>query len=349
MLDFRQILTFFATHHFPIRKSFLRGKMRFIGSLAISAFSAISSFADDAASYQLTHGALVAPFDQFRECAQCPEMIALPTGTFMMGAVPGESRNPFDVYGDVATGRIRNPDETNIIPHEHPRHQVIVNAPFALSRNEITYQEWEACVQENACSHRPEHRVLTLDGWVSLGPSHPVINVSFEDASEYSHWLNTRLGTNAYRLPTEAEWEYAARAGTNTPFAQGISLNPRIANFSRRATENLLQIELPDLVERDKPVAVDELDAGNPWGLRHMSGNVGEITLSCWSNTHLGLTTTSEYLSFTPLKEDCSRIVAKGGSFSFSMDHLRLAARIRPKTTARQNNLGFRVLRELQR
>jgi len=89
----------------------------------------VPAAAEGDVSYELTDGRKVAPLERFRECAVCPEMIVMPPGAFMMGAIPGESRNPFDLYGENATGRVRGPGEINIIPSEHPRHRVEMDIP----------------------------------------------------------------------------------------------------------------------------------------------------------------------------------------------------------------------------
>ena len=292
------------------------------------------------------------PLTGFRDCDHCPEMIVMPPGAFMMGAIPGESRNPFDFYGENATRRIRTPDEMNIIPSEHPRHRVEMDIPYAIARNEVTHAEWMACVKEGGCTHVPDHRVLMPGGYQALGPSHPVVNVSYLDTLEYVTWLNAKVGGQVYRLPTEAEWEYAARAGTETPFAQGEELMADQANFSRKATEHVLgrgqepRVSLPELVDRYMPVPVNELDAANAWGLRHMSGNVDELTQSCWSDEHLGLPSDSAYLANAKSQISCRR-VAKGGAYTTAMDGLRPAARIRPTEDRRRDFLGFRIVREL--
>lgn len=296
------------------------------------------------------------PLEIFRDCENCPEMIVMPPGSFMMGAIPGESKNPFDFYAPVDAEdfvpRVREPGEINIIPNEHPRHRVEMDIPYAIARNETTHAEWMACVAGGGCHHTPDHRVLTLNGYVPLGPDHPVINVSYLDAQEYVAWLNTQAGGNVYRLPTEAEWEYAARAGTTTPFAQGEEVTADQANFSREGTEYLLgrgpktTVSLPELVDRYMPVPVDELDAANAWGVRHMSGNVEELTESCWSDEHLRLSSDSAYLASGDAQRSCRR-VAKGGAFNSAMDHVRLARRFRPTEIMRDTNLGFRVVRKL--
>jgi formylglycine-generating enzyme required for sulfatase activity len=326
--------------------------------MRIPVFALLIAFASPASTESPTlvasiDPASLAPLEMFKECDVCPEMVVVPLGSFMMGAKPEESRNPFDFYGENAGNRMRGPDELNIIPHEHPRHPVDMDIPYAIARNEATYAEWMACVADQGCSHVPEHRVLTPTGYVTLGPDHPVINVSYLDVLEYVAWLNQQVGAEVYRLPTEAEWEYAARSGTETPFAQGEELTSDQANFSRGATENLLRnskdparIPRPDLTERDMPVPVGDLDAANGWGLRHMSGNIAEITMSCWSPEHLTIASDSAYLANSQAQASCLR-VSKGGDFGTAMDGLRPAARNRPPEDLRRTYLGFRIARDL--
>jgi formylglycine-generating enzyme required for sulfatase activity len=312
--------------------------------LLASALLAMSAEAEDASVYY----SALAPLESFQECNECPEMIVMPSGSFMMGAIKGESRNPFDAYGENATFRRRTPDELNVIPFEHPRHHVAIDVPFALGRNEVTREEWLLCVDAGACDYNPSHVSLTLHAFRDLGKDHPVINVSFLDAIQFIGWLNEKVGKDVYRLPTEAEWEYAARSGTGTRFAQGDELTKEQANFSGRATEHVRGegVTLPRLANRRVPVPVQLLDAANAWGLRHMSGNVHEITLSCWHPKHLEFSTTSLYLAHALSKASCPR-VAKGGAFNVAMDGLRPASRVRRKETSRSDTVGFRVLRVL--
>lgn len=284
------------------------------------------------------------PLTAFSDCTACPEMIMMPQGSFMMGAVEGESQNPFDFSGDNPTFERRGEGEINNITFEHPRHRVDMDIPYAMARNEVTHAEWMACVQDGDCTYVPDNRVRTLNEWVPLGPNHPVINVSFIDIQQYVGWLNRQVGAQVYRLPTEAEWEYAARAGTETPFAQGDALTPEQANFSRTGTEQLFGKSLPDLVNRGQPVEVEDMDAANAWGLRHMSGNVAELTLLCWTRQHLGLSSDSAYLATADAQSSCRRTV-KGGSFTSGMDWLRLAARTRQAEDKRKYNAGFRLVR----
>lgn len=316
----------------------------FVGAIAFATFA----LADNTPA-EIGH---LKPLEQFQECDDCPEMIVMPPGAFMMGAIPGESRNRFDIYGPVDAKdfkpRVRGPDEVNIIPSEHPRHRVQMDIPYAIGRNEVTHAEWMACVTAGGCTHVPDHRVLTPEGYKPLGPDHPIINVSYLDTLEYTAWLNKRVGAEVYRLPTEAEWEYAARAGTETRFYQGDEITAEQANFSRRATEHLRGrgTSLPGLIDRYVPVSVEELDAANVWGVRHTAGNVYEVTLSCWSDEHLGLETDSAYLAHAKEHGPCRR-VAKGGSSTTGMDGLRPSSRTRPTEDRRRDFRGFRVIRDM--
>ena len=332
---------------------FLRARLKrllvaFVATVALGALSSPLCAED----LRMDRSAM-APLARFKDCAACPEMIVMPQGAFMMGAIPGESQNPFDIYGKDATRRIRQPGEINIVPSEHPRHRVEMDIPYAISTNETTRAQWMACVEEGGCTYVPSERVLMLGGYKILGPDHPVIHVSYLDAQQYIAWLNLKAGAEVYRLPTEAEWEYAGRAGTTTPFAQGTELTADQANFSRAATEHVLgrgdssAVSLPKLTNRYMPVPVQALDAANAWGVRHMSGNVSEVTLSCWSDQHLGLSTDSAYLRDAQSQGSCRR-VAKGGDYRWAMDGLRLASRTRPTEDRRESFLGFRVVRELK-
>lgn len=328
----------------PVAQILLRVFL-FLAAIPLGPFAAVAF--DDAPTYRLTNGQEVAPLEVFRECDVCPEMIVMPMGSFMMGAKPEDSRNPFDFFGANPSMKRREPGELNIIPHEHPRHLVEIDIPYAIGRNEVTHAEWMACVEVGACAHVPDHRVLKPNGYTELGPRHPVMNVSYLDMQEYLAWLNAMVGAEVYRLPTEVEWEYAARAGTDSRFAQGDELSPDQANFSGVGTERLRGTEMPGLTNRRMPVPVDELDAANAWGLRHMAGNVRERTRSCWTETHPGLATSSAYLALSRAQSECER-VSKGGAYSGAMDFARPAARGSADEYYRSESAGFRVVRQMK-
>jgi formylglycine-generating enzyme required for sulfatase activity len=130
------------------------------------------------------------PGEIFRDCADCPEMVVVPAGEFSMGS--GET-----VY-------------------EKPEHKVVIDSPFAIGRREVTFEEWDRCFVAGGCKHSPNDY-----GW-GRG-RRPVIDVSWDDAKLFLSWLS-QTTKRAYRLPSEAEWEYAARAGTNSAFWCGRCL-----------------------------------------------------------------------------------------------------------------------------
>jgi formylglycine-generating enzyme required for sulfatase activity len=290
----------------------------------------------------------LSPLAVFQECEVCPEMIVLPLGQFVMGGPPGESR--LNIHWDAGNVRPVTPEDPYIAEQEGPLHVVTIDLPIAMGRNEVTFGEWNACVADGGCGGYtpPTFMLASSTGEapkrIELSGRHPVAEVSYDDIQLYLAWLNGKVGANVYRLPTEAEWEYAARAGTQTPFAQGEEITTDQANFLGHGTEIMLGQDRPDLVSRGHPVLVDELDAANQWGLRHMSGNVIEITQSCWTDRHTDWPTSRIYLEMS-LTTPCRR-VTKGGAYMAAMDYSRLAVRGRASMDSRSAVLGFRVVRD---
>ena len=132
------------------------------------------------------------PGDIFRDCQGCVEMLVVPAGTFDMGS-------------------------TN--EYENPPHRVTIAKPFAIGKNEVTFDQWDACVADGGCKHRPDDREWGRG-------DRPVINVSWLDAKAFVAWLSQKTG-QTYRLPSEAEWEYAARGNTNSPYWWGRDVGSR--------------------------------------------------------------------------------------------------------------------------
>ncbi|MEP1521932.1 formylglycine-generating enzyme family protein [Ascidiaceihabitans sp.] len=252
----------------------------------------------------------------FKECVVCPEMVVLPRGHFSMGAPLEQSAFLHSLWYEVEAG------VSHGFAHEGPVHEVEINIPFAIGKNEITRAEWMACVAEGGCKHTPDPRILQKDltYYIADNPRHPVMNVNYFDILEYVAWLNHQVGAEVYRLPTEAEWEYAAKAGTKNLFAQGDVLMPDQANIGLFLWEGGKQIANEN--NRNWLVLVDELDAANPWGLRHIAGNASELTISCFSDRHLGLSVSSAYLNAISGISTCDRVV-KGGRFNAVADYSR--------------------------
>jgi formylglycine-generating enzyme required for sulfatase activity len=235
--------------------------------------------------------------ESLRDCPDCPEVIVIPAGSFDMGA----AATPFD----------------------RPVHRVTIAEPFAMSRNEITFDDWDKCVAAGACRFKPDDR-----GW-GRG-DRPVINVSWSDAKEYVAWLAQKTG-KAYRLPSEAEWEYAARAGTKTPFSWGTQVGTRMANCRDCQTGEPVQT----------------LNVGsfppNAFGLNDMAGNAAEWLEDCWNESYKGAP--SDGSAWT--SGSCSMRVLRGGSFDTQSAYLKSAARFRYDSDVRYFGNGFRVARKL--
>lgn len=247
--------------------------------------------------------------DYFSDCAACPDMAALDGGAFTMGAAPGEA------------GRD---------PAESPQRRVNIGYRFAIATRETTFDQWTACVADGGCqSYAPADA-----GW-GRG-ARPVINVSYEDASAYARWLSAKTG-KYYRLPSEAEWEYAARAGTATPFALGRSLSSDRANINGSSPYNA-----PAGLFRAQTVAVTAFQP-NVYGLFDMHGNVWEWTSDCWSASHNGGPATGA----ARIDGDCSRRVIKGGAWNSPASDARSAHRQSAGQMAQTSDIGFRVVRVL--
>ncbi|CAN1568467.1 COG1262 Uncharacterized conserved protein [Paracoccaceae bacterium] len=314
------------------------------------------------------------PLDTFRDCDACPKMIELPLGEFVMGAPDDETRRIL-VFRDGVL-QASTPENPYVKTDEGPQHRVVIDVPFAIAINEVTYSQWMACVDDGGCrgyrppeaigySGSPEKIMRSLaipefgetkagreialameDGaFLSLSGDYPVMYISYYEAQAYVSWLNKKLGTDAYRLPTEAEWEYAARAGTQTPYWSGDDISPWQANFSGDLTDTVLMGDFPELLTRGFPLAVTELEAANPWGIRHIVGNVSEITVSCYTKELPDFSTLTAWIAESP--RDCDQVVQRGGSYDSAIENLRSAYREKIYILDRWPGVGFRVVKKL--
>ena len=246
----------------------------------------------------------------FRECPDCPEMVIALPGSFLMGSPSGEEKRDSD---------------------EGPRHRVTIEKPFAVGKYEVTFAEWDACVANGGCGgHRPGDK-----GW-GRG-RRPVIYVSWEDAKAYVQWLSRKTGKQ-YRLLSEAEWEYAARAGTTSPFHFGSTISTSQASYNGNYTYGAGSKGL----YRKKTVPVGSFPE-NGFGLHDAHGNVWEWVEDCWNGNYSGAPTdASAWMS-----GDCGKRVLRGGSWIDGPWNLRSAFRSRLGTGFRSYVFGFRVARTL--
>lgn len=203
--------------------------------------------AEQAAAEKRRLAELTRPGRVFRDCQACPEMVVVLAGSFMMGSPSSEKGRDSD---------------------EGPQRRVTIPRPFAVGKFEITWAEWEACVADNGCDGSGPEKAGGDNGWGK--GRRPVIEVSWNDATAYAAWLSKKTG-KIYRLLSEAEWEYVARAGTTTAFSWGDEISAEQANYDGNYTYG----DGSKGKYRQKTVPVDSFDP-NPWGLYQMHGNVWE-------------------------------------------------------------------------
>jgi formylglycine-generating enzyme required for sulfatase activity len=254
------------------------------------------------------------PKDTFKECNDCPEMAVIPAGSFVMGSPPSEegSKN-----------------------HEGPQRVVVFGRQFSIGVFAVTFAEWDACVTAGGCNHHPNDR-----GW-GRGRL-PVIDVSWTDAKEYVAWLSKTTG-KSYRLPSEAEREYAARAGTTTPFWWGSLISADQSNYDPRYYSTLKnKYQVGAVQYRGRTMPVSSFSA-NPWGLYQVHGNVWEWVEDCWNNSYQGAPTDGS----ARMTGHCGWHVLRGGAWNAYTPRLRVASRGRDLAGGRYTSIGFRVGRTL--
>ncbi len=238
------------------------------------------------------------PGTEFRDCAACPAMVTVPAGSYTMGSTSAEAG--------------RHADER--------QRRVTIAQRFAVGVYEVTFAEWDACAAAGGCRHRPG------DGGWGRGRQ-PVIDVSWNDAQQYVAWLSSRTGRE-YRLLTESEWEYVARAGTTTPFHTGASISTDQANYDGLSAPYGLGVTGR---YRGRPIAAGSLSR-NAFGLYDVHGNVAELVADCYD---------------AESGSACTRRVLRGGSWGSRPELVRSAWRSWCAPTLRNLHNGFRVARTL--
>ena len=243
------------------------------------------------------------------------EMVVIPAGSFRMGCV----------WGHAWCG---------------PIHEVTIQRSFAVSEHEVTFAQWDACVEGGGCleattsgSRRRRQRAVSYrpddQGW-GRG-RRPVIKVSWEDSQAYVRWLSSQTGAE-YRLLSESEWEYAARSGTGTAYSWGNEIGSGRANC----------IGCGSQWDRTQTAPVGSFSA-NAWGLHNMHGNVSEWVQDCWNDSYNGAPSNGSAWQ----QGDCSRRVLRGGSWGVDPRFLRSAYRYWNSSGLRSYYYGFRVARTL--
>ena len=281
------------------------------------------------------------PGARFRECRSCPEMVVIPAGTFTMGSPDGEK------------GRFKN---------EGPEHRVTIPRRFAIAANLVTRGEWRRFVHAtgrkdpDACRiydvSFADHDLVRVYGknWrrphFAQSEDHPAVCITWDDARAYADWLNRQAGgtggAGPYRLPSEAEWEYAARGGTTTAFYWGDEISRSQANYG---PEQLPFAPVASGADRWKYTSPVGSFPPNPFGLNDMAGNVWQFTQDCWHESYDGAPADGSARA----DGKCDERVVRGGSWFKPPTGERSAKRGQGKVADLKGNheIGFRLVRDL--
>lgn len=277
-------------------------------------------------------GAGPTPGESFTDCAEhCPEMVVVPAGTFRMGSTEAE------------TTREGVPNKYAV--WEKPVHTVTIGKPFAVGKYAVTWDEFNAfakatgfegkgCYYWNAEDKKVEYgkeRDWEEPGFAQTALNQPAVCVSWDDARKYTAWLSERTG-QPYRLLSEAEWEYAARAGTATARYWGDAIGAGNTNCGNCGSE-----------WDNKRTAPSGSFKPNPFGLYDMLGNAWQWTADCRNDSYTGAPSAGSVNAHG----DCSIRVVRGGSWNYIPWFVRAAFRYRFDTGDRYCNVGFRVARTL--
>ena len=252
------------------------------------------------------------PGEEFRDCPDCPLMVVVPGGTFTMGSPDSEE------------GRHSN---------EGPQHRVTIPDSFAVSKFEIMFREWEACVDGGGCWSRRKP-----NDWGFGRGNRPVISVTWQDAKQYLKWLSSKTGYQ-YRLLSEAEWEYVARAGTTTAFYFGSTISTDQANYNG----NYVYGKGQEGLWRYQTVPVGSFPP-NSFGVHNMHGNVWEWVEDCWHGWYYGAPGDG---SAWTLPGYCDERVIRGGAWMNKPRYLRSASRGRTSYGTVHAAIGFRIAQTL--
>jgi len=279
----------------------------------------------------------------FRDCDGCPEMIIVPAGTFILGSPPSEPGRRDD---------------------EGPQVEIRIARPFAVGRYEVTRRQYQAFLREtghpvrgNCMTDRRKPGSWALDaetnfhdpGFPQTG-DHPAACVSWNDARAYLAWLNEKAG-GGYRLLTEAEWEYIARAGTTTAYPWGPSIHDGCSHMN--GFDKVIAGKKGDLYKGEAISFANCSDgflntspvgsyAANAFGIHDLIGNLAEWVEDCSTQTYASMKSDG-----APVGGDCSKRMVRGGSWGTQPRQLRSAERIRYNPTDLDDSIGIRVAKTL--
>jgi len=280
------------------------------------------------AAWLISTALALEPGDEFSDCPDCPVMVVVPAGMFTMGSPTSENLRADD---------------------EGPQHSVTISKAFAVGKFEITKGQYAVFMLDT--NHDPgEGCYVWRDSkfskdvtanWSNPGykqnDREPVACVNWNDAQSYVAWLSNKTGKH-YRLLTEAEWEFAARAGTVTAFWFGETITTSQANFRGAVTDNGSSEE----GSRGRTIDVGSFPPNN-FGLYDIHGNITEWIEDCWNDSY----TDGPRNEAARSSGDCNRRMLRGGSWQDQPMHVRSADRLRYNPDSRNSYIGFRIARAL--
>jgi formylglycine-generating enzyme required for sulfatase activity len=236
---------------------------------------------------------------EIKDCATCPALVSLPGGTFEMGSSSDD-------------------------PAERPVHRVSIGRPFAIGKTEVTVEQWSACADASGCPR------VDIEG--NAAKSAPMRNLSWDDTQAYVKWLTKTTG-KTYRLPAEAEWEYAARGGTTTAYWWGNEMRKGYADCK----------DCGEPWRKDSPVNVGSFTP-NPFGLFDMNGSVWEWVGDCWHSSYKGAPADGRVWD----EPGCPMRVIRGGSWPDGAAYMQSSTRFKYSPSVRQSQNGMRVARDMK-
>ena len=278
----------------------LDGDMRlFVHIIFVSLIFSISLVSSPLDAGELNSG------DKIKDCEECPELVVVPPGSFLMGGLNNGSMEP---------------------SREQPVHKVTIIYSFAVGKYEVTSAQWKACVDDGGCSNNTSPEVNKQNR-----ANHPVVRVTWRDAKEFTSWLKQKTGKD-YRLLSEAEWEYMARAGISTIFPWGNLPSNENARFDSDST-------VP--VGSYKP---------NSFGVYDVIGNVWEWVEDCWHSNYVDAPTNGKAWRKSG-RHNCNRRVIRGGGYFYGSNIVRLSYRrshsVVGSTERSDEQTGFRIARSI--
>jgi formylglycine-generating enzyme len=290
------------------------------------------------------------PGTSFKDCANCPDMMVVPKGSFLMGASLEEE--------------IRQGMSPPTRGRSLPQHTVTFAKPFAIGKYPVTVAQFRDFINEthyttdNACFvqyfndghfiYEKARGFSWRDPSFAQGDNHPVVCISAEDADAYAEWLSRKTG-HRYSLPNEAQYEYALRAGTTTSFFWGNDRDAKACEYSNQPDLDQgkamnapmgpdYRFQCSDGYAYTSPVGIYK---PNPWGLYDMQGNIWEWVADCWNNDYKGAPTDGS----TWRQGDCDGRPARGGSFGNAAHSAYAGIRAPRNATYLGHSWGFRVVR----